>query len=59
MKWRTSQRTKFTPNLWAKWLAAREPNEHTPRLREGMQNFRTLLATRELTHEHLPTRRKG
>ncbi|MDB6103481.1 MAG: hypothetical protein JWO52_3480 [Gammaproteobacteria bacterium] len=59
MRWRTSQRIKFTPHLWEKWLAAREPDEHTPRLLEGMQTFRTLLATRELTHEHLQTRRKG
>jgi hypothetical protein len=38
---------RFTPELWAKWRAARMPNEHTVTLREGLEEFRALLAKAE------------
>jgi hypothetical protein len=45
--WRHHPRVRFTPELWAKWRAARMPNEHTVTLREGLEEFRALLAKAE------------
>lgn len=40
-------RIKFTPELWEKWLRRRQPDEHTLKLREGIQIMRSLLAMRD------------
>lgn len=39
---------RFTPELWAKWWARQEPTAHSIKLREGIQEFRALLARQEL-----------
>lgn len=38
---------KFTPELWNKWLRRRDLDEKTVTLREGISEFRALLAKHE------------
>ena len=40
-------RVKFTPELWEKWQRRREVDEHTLKLREGIETMRSLLAARD------------
>lgn len=48
MSWNYAPRIRFTPALWAKWLARTDMTERRLALREGIQEFRALLAKRDL-----------
>lgn len=44
MRQRGLHHIRFTPQLWAKWLARFNGDAYSMHLREGIQEFRALLA---------------
>lgn len=40
------KRKRFSLDLWDQWRAARKPDEISIQLREGIQEMRSLLASR-------------
>lgn len=48
MSWNHAPRVRFTPELWAKWQARAVVDERTLQMRAGIQEFRAMLARRDL-----------
>lgn len=53
MRQRGETKVRFTPALWARWLARFNGDGYSMRLHQGIQEFRSLLARAEKRKRHL------